>query len=80
MDNHVRHTLRVIRRQLEELDDFLLDVRPELPEDRTIPSSDDRLRVEVTMGDVLEQLDILIDRTPFSYREPVEASDYVCCS
>ena len=79
MDNHVRHNLRLIRRQLEELDEFVLNLRDGYAEP-VIPSFDDRLRVEVTMGDVLEQLDALIDRTPFSYREPVEASDYVCCS
>ena len=77
MDNATRHNLRLIRNQLEELDEFVLSLRGSEP---VIPSFDDRLHVEVTMGDVLEQLDSLIDRTPFSYREPVEASDYVCCS
>ena len=74
MDNNVRHTLRTIRNQLEELDDFLLDGI------RALTDRDDRLYVEVAMGEVLEQLDTLIDRTPFSYREPVKESDYVCCS
>ena len=77
MDNHVRHRLRVIRNHLEELDEFALSLRGSEP---VIPSSGDRLYVEVTLGDVLEELDTLIDRTPFSYREPVEESDYVCCS
>lgn len=77
MDNSTRHTLRVIRNQLEELDEFVLSLRGSEP---VIPLPHDRLYVEVTIGDVLEQLDTLIDRTPFSYREPVEESDYVCCS
>ena len=77
MDNHVRHRLRFIRNHLEELDEFVLSLRGSEP---VIPSSGDRLYVEVTLGDVLEELDTLIDRTPFSYREPVEESDYVCCS
>ena len=77
MDNHTRHRLRVIRNHLEELDEFVLSLRGSEP---VIPSSGDRLYVEVTMGEVLEELDTLIDRTPFSYREPVEESDYVCCS
>jgi len=82
MDNHVRHRLRVIRSQLEELDGFVLDIRETSPPSTTpvIPSDGDRLHVEVTLGDILEQLDTLIGRTPFSYREPVEESDYVCCS
>ena len=77
MDNHVRHRLRVIRNHLEELDEFVISLRGSEP---VIPSPGDRLYVEVTLGDVLEELDTLIDRTPFSYREPVEESDYVCCS
>ena len=77
MDNHVRHRLRVIRNHLEELDEFVLSLRGSEP---VIPSSGDRLYVEVTLGEVLEQLDTLIDQTPFSYRQPVEESDYVCCS
>ena len=79
MDNATRHNLRLIRNQLEELDEFVLNLRDGFAEP-VIPSFDDRLHVEVTMGDVLEQLDSLVDRTPFSYREPVEESDYVCCS
>ena len=79
MDNNVRHTLRTIRNQLEGLDEFVLNLRDGFAEP-VIPSYDDRLHVEVTLGDVLEQLDTLIDRTPFSYREPVKESDYVCCS
>jgi len=77
VDNVTRHNLRLIRNQLEELDEFVLSLRGTEP---VIPSHRDRLYVEVTMGDILEQLDTLIERTPFSYREPVEASDYVCCS
>jgi hypothetical protein len=77
MDNATRHNLRLIRNELEGLDEFVLSLRGSEP---VIPSHRDRLYVEVTMGDILEQLDTLIERTPFSYREPVEASDYVCCS
>ena len=56
MDNHTRHRLRVIRNHLEELDEFALSLRGSEP---VIPSDGDRLYVEVTMGEVLEELDTL---------------------
>jgi len=79
VDNHVRHNLRLIRNQLEELDEFVLNLRDGFAEP-VIPSFDDRLHVEVTMGEVLEQLDSLIDHSPRFTPQPVRESDYVCCS
>lgn len=79
MDNVTRHSLHLIRKQLEELDDFVLNLRDGWGEP-IIPLSDDRLYVEVTMGDVLEQLDSLIDHSPRYTPRPVKESDYVCCS
>jgi len=77
MDNVTRHSLYLIRNQLEELDEFVLSLRGSEP---IIPSHGDRLYVEVTMGDVLEQLDSLIDHSPRFTPQPVKESDYVCCS
>ena len=74
MDNVTRHSLHLIRKQLEELDDFLLDGI------RALTDRNDRLYVEVTMGEVLEQLDSLIDHSPRLTPQPVKESDYVCCS
>ena len=74
MDNVTRHSLHLIRKQLEELDDFLLDGI------RALTDRDGRLYVEVTMGEVLEQLDSLIDHSPRFTPQPVKESDYVCCS
>ena len=85
MDNHVRYTLRRIRNQLEELDDFLLVRRwrylpTKLGSTPALTDDNDRHVVGFKLADVLEQIDSLIDRTPFSYREPVKESDDVCCS
>jgi len=77
VDNVTRHSLHLIRKQLEELDDFVLSLRGSEP---IIPSHGDRLYVEVTMGEVLEQLDSLIDHSPRLTPQPVKESDYVCCS
>jgi len=77
MDNVTRHSLYLIRNQLEELDEFVLSLRGSEP---IIPSHGDRLYVEVTMGEVLEQLDSLIDLSPRFTPQPVKESDYVCCS
>lgn len=77
MDNVTRHSLHLIRNQLEELDEFVLSLRGSEP---VIPSHGDRLYVEVTMGEVLEQLDSLIDHSPRFTPQPVKESDYVCCS
>ena len=77
MDNVTRHSLHLIRNQLEELDEFVLSLRGSEP---VIPSHGDRLYVEVTMGEVLEQLDSLIDHSPRFTPLPVKESDYVCCS
>ena len=77
MDNVTRHSLYLIRKQLEELDEFVLSLRGSEP---IIPSHGDRLYVEVTMGEVLEQLDSLIDLSPRFTPQPVKESDYVCCS
>jgi len=77
MDNVTRHSLRLIRNQLEELDEFVLSLRGSEP---VIPSHRDRLYVEVTMGDILEQLDSLIDHSPRLLTRPYKESDYVCCS
>ena len=63
MDNVTRHSLRLIRNQLEGLDEFVLNLRDGYAEP-VIPSHRDRLYVEVTMADVLEQLDSLIDHSP----------------
>ena len=79
MDNVTRHSLRLIRNQLEGLDEFVLNLRDGYAEP-VIPSHRDRLYVEVTMGDVLEQLDSLIDHSPRFTPQPVKESDYVCCS
>ena len=77
MDNVTRHSLYLIRNQLEELDEFVLSLRGSEP---VIPSHGDRLYVQVTMGEVLEQLDSLIDHSPRFTPQPVRESDYVCCS
>ncbi|NDB66256.1 MAG: hypothetical protein EB165_07615 [Euryarchaeota archaeon] len=77
MDNVTRHSLYLIRNQLEQLDEFVLSLRGSKP---VIPSHGDRLYVEVTMGEVLEQLDSLIDHSPRLTPQPVKESDYVCCS
>jgi len=77
MDNVTRHSLRLIRNQLEELDEFVLSLRGSEP---VIPSHRDRLHVEVTMGDILEQVDSLIDHSPRLLTRPYKESDYVCCS
>ena len=79
MDNVTRHSLRLIRNQLEGLDEFVLNLRDGYAEP-VIPSHRDRLYVEVTMVDVLEQLDSLIDHSPRFTPQPVKESDYVCCS
>ena len=79
MDNVTRHSLRLIRNQLEELDEFVLNLRDGYAEP-VVPSHRDRLYVEVTLGDVLEQLVSLIDHSPRFTPQPVKESDYVCCS
>ena len=79
MDNVTRHSLRLIRNQLEGLDEFVLNLRDGYAEP-VVPSHRDRLYVEVTMGDVLEQLDSLIDHSPRLLTHPYKESDYVCCS